>query len=108
MKAKIKDPYINYGKPYERFFYKTKLINIFMSINHFLLDIGVSDKQNKKIVEIGGGPKAHIEFFSKKQVKFVDSYIIIDDKKYRNNISILKKNMQMLSLNLLTLIITLK
>lgn len=91
MKAKIKDPYINYGKPYERFFYKTKLINIFMSINHFLLDIGVSDKQNKKIVEIGGGPKAHIEFFSKKQVKFVDSYIIIDDKKYRNNISILKK-----------------
>ena len=93
MKAKIKDPYINFGKPYERFFYKTKLINIFMSINHFLLDIGVNNNQNKKIVEIGGGPKAHIEFFSKRQVKLVDSYIIIDDKKYKNNISILKKNM---------------
>ena len=65
MKAKIKDPYINFGKPYERFFYKTKLINIFMSINHFLLDIGVNNNQNKKIVEIGGGPKHILNFFQK-------------------------------------------
>lgn len=91
MKAKIKDPYLKQGKPYEKFFYETNFINIFMEINHFLLDLGVKNLNNKKIIEIGGGPKAHIEFFTKNQIASVESYTIVDDKKYKKNIKILKQ-----------------
>ena len=64
------------------------LAGVLFKINHWLLEMGVDQKYNEHILEVGGGAKLHLEFIKSKNIK---TYTIIDDKFFLKSIEFQKK-----------------
>lgn len=88
IKKKILTNPIYEKKNYEKVVY-TGSSGILFKINHFLMSMNIKNSYNAHIIEIGGGAKPHIEFM--KDTKDINSYTLIDNKIFKNQIKILKK-----------------
>ena len=85
---KAKLPNFVYKKNnYEKVNY-SGITSILFKINHKLIDIGVSSKFNKHILDVGGGAKPHIHFM---KLENINSYTVLDSPKFKKNILNLNK-----------------
>lgn len=71
------------NKNYEKANY-TGITKILYTINHKLMELGVNEKNNEHILDVGGGGEPHIKYMNKKKIK---SYTILDSKKFKNSIN---------------------
>ena len=86
--AKVKLDY----KKYQSFMY-TGINGILMNINHFILEFGITENQNKHILEIGGGTNPHYKWIKKGRY---NTYTICDVENHNDslplNVTFIREN----------------
>jgi SAM-dependent methyltransferase len=69
-------------KKYSSFMY-TGINGVLMKINHYLLEWGITDRQNRDVLEIGGGTNPHFSWIKKGGY---NSYTICDVDNYNESL----------------------